>query len=121
MQEKNEEKDNLSYRLREAIRKSGKKQKDIASCINVTEVTLSRYCSGSIYPRRKKLNELAEILNVSEQWLLCGEEAAESAGAITDEKNNFDWKSRALAAEERLERIEKILNELFAFARIGKN
>lgn len=35
-------------------------------------------------------------------------------------EDHINWKRRALAAEERLQRIETILHELFAFARIGQ-
>lgn len=34
--------------------------------------------------------------------------------------DNIDWKQRALNAEERIARLETILKELFAFARIGQ-
>ena len=124
-QEKNSREDNFSSRLSLAISSSGLKQKELAKMVGVAEITISRYKNGTQTPNNATLNMLASVLNVSPAWLSCGEEAAQSGNIVAPTtksalSDNIDWKQRALNAEERLARLENILNELFAFARIGQ-
>lgn len=125
-QEKNELKANFSSRIKEAIAASGLKQKELAKRIGISEITLSRYVSGTQEPSRGYLFLLASHLNVAPSWL-AGDDNEELAKEVKDKlddnqlpEDNTNWKRRALAAEERLQRIETILRELFAFARIGQ-
>ncbi len=69
---------------------------------------------------------LADALGVSVQWLQGEPEYKSEIGL--DEKANLqeitqqearEWKKRALVAEEKMQRLENILKELFAFAKIG--
>lgn len=124
-QDKNSRVDNFSSRLSRAISASGLKQKELAKMVGVAEITLSRYKSGAQTPNNATLNMLASVLNVSPAWLSTGEEPAQQENIVasttfTTPADNIDWKQRALNAEERLARLENILKELFAFARIGQ-
>ncbi|MCC8091919.1 helix-turn-helix domain-containing protein [Akkermansia sp.] len=124
MQEINESNETFSNRLRSAIRRSGMKQKELARRIKVSEITMSRYCSGAQQPKMDVIQDMASILNTSVQWLLSGVQITppppENSSLDTPQPAPEDWKRRALIAEERLSRIETILHELFAFAKIGK-
>lgn len=124
-QDKNSRLDNFSFRLSHAISSSGLKQKELAKMVGVAEITLSRYKSGAQTPNNATLNMLASVLNVSPAWLSTGEEPVQQKNIVASTTNNtpadnIDWKQRALNAEERLARLENILKELFAFARIGQ-
>ena len=124
-QEKNSLPDNFSSRLTWAISSSGLKQKELAKIVGVAEITISRYKSGVQTPNNATLNMLASVLNVSPEWLSTGKapmqpENIVATTTIDTPTDNIDWKQRALNAEERLERLENILKELFAFARIGQ-
>ncbi len=124
-QDKNSRSDNFSFRLSQAISSSGLKQKELAKMVGVAEITISRYKSGAQTPNNATLNMLASVLNVSPAWLSTGKEPAHPENIVATTTNttttdNIDWKQRALNAEERLARLENILKELFAFARIGK-
>ena len=72
MQEINESNETFSNRLRSAIRRSGMKQKELARRIKVSEITMSRYCSGAQQPKMDVIQDMASILNTSVQWLLSG-------------------------------------------------
>lgn len=124
-QEKNSRLDDFSSRLTWAISSSELKQKELAKIVGVAEITISRYKSGVQMPNKATLNMLASVLNVSPEWLSTGEEPVQQENIVaattnTTPTDNIDWKQRALNAEERLARLENILKELFAFARIGQ-
>lgn len=126
MQEKNQNRCNFSFRLGQAIVAKGLKQKTLAEYVGVTEITLSRYKKGTQVPNEATLMLLADALGVSVEWLR-GEEERTSVGLaeaatlkeISQEEARA-WKKRALMSEERLKRLEVILKELFAFAKIGE-
>lgn len=131
MQEKSSFNVTFSYRLKQAISASGLKQKEIAKRIGVSEITISRYCKGTQTPTNANLSALADVLNVPLSTLVDTPTTTTTIEQVaptitTDETasqscdNCETWKRRALAAEERLQRIETILRELFAFARIGQ-
>lgn len=61
-------------RIRQAIERSGKTQRQIADEIGITEVSMSRYVSGQRIPRAKTLVNIAKVCNVPEMWLLTGKE-----------------------------------------------
>lgn len=128
MQEKFSPNDTFSYRLKVAIKASGLKQKEIARKIGVSEITISRYCAGTQAPNATNIQELARVLGVPLSTLvdkspllpITPQPAHElSPDNPTPTEEVEYWKSRAEQAEEKLQRIETILKELFAFARIG--
>ena len=125
-QEKNHLNDDFSSRLKQAIINSGLKQKELAKRIGVSEITISRYCKGTQSPIRGNIFLLASALNVTPSWLEYGDKEQNLSDIEPSPADNLlpeehiNWKRRALAAEERLQRIETILREIFAFARIGQ-
>ena len=64
----------LSNRIRQAIEKSGKTQRQIADAIGITEVSMSRYTHGERTPRATIIPKLAEACGVSVEWLQTGKE-----------------------------------------------
>ena len=62
----------LSDRIKEVVKNTGKTQRAIAEEIGITEVTLSRYISGSRSPRTGIIEKLAKACNVSADWLAFG-------------------------------------------------
>ncbi len=96
----------ISSRISEAIKRSGRKAKEIAGAIGVSEVTMSKYANGVSTPKNDYLVSLAKELNVSVSWLLSGEEMAADG---EDAASLAEWKSRALAAEKKLEILRKVI------------
>lgn len=85
----------------------------------IRQTTISEYTNGKSLPSVEKFFAISRALGVSMDWLWTGAEHAN--GNPTDQSSEEStWKRRAMDAEERLERLEKILQELFAFAKIGK-
>ena len=67
----------FSDNLKSALKKSGLTQKQLADRLNITEVTISRYVNGTRVPRGTLLSGIANVLNVSVDSLLNGEEQEE--------------------------------------------
>lgn len=110
MQDKNELCRQFSVRFSESIGKLNLKQRELASLVNITEQSLSRYKSGTRIPDVFELVRLAHILNVSVDWLLGG-----------DETDSVMWRQRALALEKKLAEVKEILPLLGeANARLSK-
>ena len=122
MQEKKSQNVNFSSRLKSAIQTSGLKQKELAKRVGVSAVTLSRYCSGTQVPTNANLRLLAAEIGVSVAYLLGESDIVplKPAQENLPSDDNINWEKRAKDAEERLARLENILRELFAFARIGQ-
>ena len=64
----------LSNRIRQAVEKSGKTQRQIADAIGITEVSMSRYVCGERIPKATIMPKLAEACGVSVEWLQTGKE-----------------------------------------------
>lgn len=62
----------ISDRIKQAIERSGKTQRQIAEEVGITEVSMSRYIKGKRIPRAQKFIDIAKACNVSEMWLLTG-------------------------------------------------
>lgn len=106
MASKNLKKKEISSRIATAVEKSGRKAKDIAAALGVSEVTMSKYVNGVSTPKNDYLIALAQELNVSVSWILTGDDSAEAAhvGATFE-----DWKRRALEAEKKLEILRGVI------------
>lgn len=65
-----EEKKAFTERLREKVFLSGKTQRQIAELCGITEVSLSRYLSGSRIPEAPILANLANVLHTTSDELL---------------------------------------------------
>lgn len=95
----------ISERISLAISRSGKRSKDIAEALGVSEVTMSKYVNGVSTPKNDYLITLAQALNVSVSWLLTGED-----GGMDDECAK--WKARALKAEKKLSEMKNLVGKL---------
>ena len=60
----------IGYRTTEALASSGKKQKELAERLNVTDNTISYFCKGSRTPNLAQIIKIAEFTNVSTDYLL---------------------------------------------------
>ncbi len=96
----------ISTRISEAIEKSGRRSKDIAAALGVSVVTMSKYVNGVSTPKNDYLINLAHELNVSVSWLLGGEDEKQS---VDGQPSYEEWKSRALAAEKKLEVLRDVI------------
>ena len=85
MAKKRLNKGEIGERIALAIAQSGRRAKDIAGALGVTEVTISKYVHGVSTPKNAYLVELARELGVSVSWLLGEGEAA--AGEETFPEN----------------------------------
>ena len=64
----------LSERIKQAIDKSGKSQRQIARDAGTTAATINRYISGERMPNAAIIPKLAKACGASIEWLLTGEE-----------------------------------------------
>lgn len=88
MQVKNELIGKFSSRFSEAIRQSGKKQKEIAIAVTITEQTLSKYKKGERIPDTEELYRLSHFFGVSMNWLLGDDEPIISSALEADRLRN---------------------------------
>jgi transcriptional regulator with XRE-family HTH domain len=84
----------FAERLRQARIRSGLTRRELADAAGISERAIDEYEGGRIPP--KNLPKLARALEVSTVWLLTGEQATDT---------------RLREITERLERIERLLNE----------
>lgn len=99
----------MARRLRQALAMSGIKSSELASSMNVSPVTISRYLSGASKPKGDYISALADKLEVSERWIMLGD-----ADKIND-KSIQEWKFRALTAEAKINQLKT------ACTALGKN
>lgn len=59
-----------AQRIRAALRIREMKQIDLCNLAKVPQSSLSLYLSGAYEPRQDRLAEMAQVLNVSEAWLM---------------------------------------------------
>lgn len=67
-------KSGFGKRLKQSMKNEGLKQIDVANLIGVGSGSMSSWSSGKSIPRQGSLDKLAELLNVSPDWLLNGDE-----------------------------------------------
>jgi transcriptional regulator with XRE-family HTH domain len=75
------------------------RQSALASATGLTRTAISNYLSGSRFPDSYALLRLSRALGVSMEYILTGE------GGNAVPSSADEWKTRALAAEQKLERI----------------
>lgn len=98
MQEKNQPFGKISENIRLALSTKGLNQNQLAELANISYVTVSRYMSGARIPGTEELYRMAQALDVSMEFLLTGQKDTDSV-----------WKTRALAAEQKLTDLREIL------------
>lgn len=57
-------------RIKEAMKKAGIKQVELAEIAGLSKSAISRYLSGEYEPKQVPIYKMAKALNVSEAWLL---------------------------------------------------
>lgn len=117
MQEQNNGKSLFSLRLLEAMQSKGLTQKRLGELTNIRQTTISEYANDKSVPSTDKFSKIAIALDVSMEWLwgISDNDVQYQKKEILPES---EWERRAKNAEERLDRMELILKELFAFAKI---
>lgn len=80
-----EVKKELGSRITSALALRGKKQKELANAIGVTDNTISYYCSGSRSPNIEQLLNIADYLDVSTDYLLGRTSDPNLSPSATDE------------------------------------
>lgn len=105
MSSENLKKKEISERISLALSRSGKRSKDVAEMLGVSEVTMSKYTNGVSTPKNDYLITLAQALNVSVSWLLTGTEGGENDECAR-------WKTRALDAEKKLSEMKTLVAKL---------
>ena len=60
----------IGQRINEALAMRDKKQKELAQVLNVTDNTISYFCSGRRVPNIEQIITISQYLNVSADYLL---------------------------------------------------
>lgn len=98
MQEENQPFGKVSENIRAALATKGLNQNQLADAANISYVTVSRYMSGARTPGTEELYRMAQILDVSMEYLLTGRKDPDTI-----------WKPRALVAEQKLAELRDLL------------
>ena len=75
----------FNKRLKEALQSSGKTQKETAEIIGMTPNAYQKYELGTSEPNLTKLVILADMFNVSLDYLLCRDDFIKSHEVYADE------------------------------------
>jgi transcriptional regulator with XRE-family HTH domain len=75
----------MKYRLADAIRRKGIKQKDLAALLGVSTATISRVLSGQQFLDFDLAVKACEILDVTLEWLAYGQKSSSE----TEKKNYY--------------------------------
>lgn len=67
---------NVGNRIKNSVRMKGLTDKEFGELIGVGESTVRHYYLGTRYPQDQKIIDIAQILNVSLEWLLTGIESS---------------------------------------------
>lgn len=73
----------IGARIRVAREQKGYSQDELAAKLGVTKGLVSQYEGGITMPPSKRFSRLAEVLSVSEGWLLTGDDPDETNTAQT--------------------------------------
>lgn len=104
----------LSERIREAIAKSGKTQKQIAELSGLTEVSISRYISGEREPRAMTFERIMKVCNGGSTCILTEDEAYGVAQFI--DANLYD----SIRNDDSIDSVEWLKNILHAYEKMCK-
>ena len=64
----------IGERIKQKLNEKGMSQRELAQACNITEVSMSRYVSGSRVAKGPLYAQMARVLGCSVEWLLRGEE-----------------------------------------------
>lgn len=91
----------ISENLRAALSAKGYSQNQLAEYANVSYVTISRYMKGGRIPGTEELFRMAQVLDVTMEYLLTGRQNIDSI-----------WKTRAEEAERKLKHFKSMVVKL---------
>ncbi|OAB31190.1 helix-turn-helix domain-containing protein [Paenibacillus macquariensis] len=91
-------------RLKTLRKQSKMTQKDLGNQLDVGEMTISGYESGSREPNFERLKKISIIFNVTTDYLLFGEESASI--------KNVYWENRAREFETEVERLSDVVAQI---------
>ena len=72
----------FSERLKELLDKRGMSQRELADKIGTTEVSVSRYIKGERTPKGPVITKIAQVLNVSTDYLLRDDVDSDDTGCM---------------------------------------
>jgi transcriptional regulator with XRE-family HTH domain len=104
----------LKDRLREAMERRGMRAVDLVESTGIPKGTISYYLSGKTEPKADRLYILAQVLNVSEAWLL----GYNVAMARTDNQKRNDQLAKLIA---KLRTDEKFFNTVATLAELSES
>ncbi len=104
----------LKDRLREAMERRGMRAVDLVESTGIPKGTISYYLSGKTEPKADRLYILAQVLNVSEAWLL----GYNVAMARTDNQKRNDQLAKLIA---RLRTDESFFNTVATLAELSES
>ena len=104
----------LKDRLREAMERRGMRAVDLVESTGIPKGTISYYLSGKTEPKADRLYILAQVLNVSEAWLL----GYNVAMTRTDDQKKNDQLAKLIV---RLRTDEKFFNTVSDLAGLSES
>ena len=101
-------------RLKDAMESRGLRAVDMVEKTGIPKVTISYYLSGKTKPRSDKLYEIAQVLDVSEAWLL----GYDVPMARTDDQKKNDQLAKLIV---KLRTNENFYNTVMALAELPES
>ncbi len=105
---------NFAERLTEALSKKQIKQAELSARSGINKSSISTYLKGEYCPKYDNIVRLAEVLQVSPDWL-AGKDVPMDKGTVTDEMLKFALFNSSDGV------TDEMLNEVKAFADYIKN
>ena len=101
-----ERKVNCGKRIAEALSIRGMKQSELCRLTNIPKGSLSLYISGAYEPKADRIYLIAQVLRVSEAWLM-----GYDVPMTEDKKNNTPGKRELTESEETVLNLFRQLTE----------
>ena len=97
---------NFAKRMRETMYRKNLKQADIAERTGIPTSAVTMYYNGKYLPKSRNLKLIAQVLEVSESWLLDDDNSNEEEKLITIYRSLSEVKKKLLL-EEAIKLIKK--------------
>lgn len=99
----------FTIRFRQCLDNSSYTRKAFAETIGVTEQSIQRWLTGAAFPTMLKIQDIANTLGVSPQWLFGADEASPTRDAIISKITN---EIHDLKSIEALEGVYMLIQRL---------
>ena len=97
----------FNERLISALKSANKNQSELASHLQLTPQAVQQWCSpNGTMPRSRRIELIAEFLNVSYAWLATGETASKGHGHIAKTKADYNTTSKSGNRDSIKEKLE---------------